>query len=160
MIVQNGTRDLRCAATITAGDRHRISVRIGLQPTNQWFLLLLARAPNAQFRAMGRPARGLRGRTPAHAACHRGFEESSLSLRLIGPRRTCLSHAAVLCCANVARSPQWRSGRAGDGPGHWQTFSCIPIHMAMPKRGSSGRHPQRPPSWNRRRCAPAPASST
>jgi hypothetical protein len=31
-------------------------------------------------------------------------------------------------------------------PGHWQTFSCIPIYMAMPKRGSSGRHPQRPPS--------------
>ena len=33
MIVQNGTRDLRCAATIAAGDRHRTSVRIGLQPT-------------------------------------------------------------------------------------------------------------------------------
>eukprot|EP00966_Prymnesium_polylepis_P082185 1903683-Prymnesium_polylepis.1 len=96
---------------------------------------------------MGRSARGLHGRTPAHVAWYYASAGRSNSLRVIDPCRTCLSHAADSRCANVARSPQWRSGRAVDGPGRCGAFFRRAIHVDMPDLGSSGRRrPQRPAS--------------
>ena len=61
-----------------------------------------ARALNAHVCAMGRPARGLRGRTPALAACHRGFEDSSLSFRVARGWVRCMGWPAYHCVGNAS----------------------------------------------------------
>ena len=103
-------RALRCAATIAAGDRHRTSVMKLAAAHKQCFLLLLARAPNARTHAMGRPARGLRGRTPALVAWCCGFEEGSISIR--GRLLAKLAAAMPPFCA-AQMSHAFRSGGVG-----------------------------------------------
>eukprot|EP00966_Prymnesium_polylepis_P137627 3180518-Prymnesium_polylepis.1 len=59
----------------------------------------------------------------------------SNSLRGDRPTPNYLSNAAVLRCANVARSPHWRSGRAVDG--RCGAFFGRVIHVDMPDPGAA-----------------------